>query len=118
MENKGVYKYDCIKCNKSYIGETACTFKIRHDDHMRAAANGNWSHSGLTEHMRDCSGQIDGPKILETISKKSKWGKKYDMRIKEALYIRRFNTGPWKGMNKDMGSYVTTSQWATVFNGM
>ena len=118
MEKKGVYKYDCKKCNKSYIGETARNFKIRHDDHMRAAANQNWSHSGLTEHMKDCSGPIDGPNILETSSGKNKRSEKYDLRIKEALYIRRFNTGPWRGMNKDMGSHVTTSQWATVFGGM
>ena len=63
------YKYDCKKCNKSYIGETARNFKIRHDDHMRAAANQNWSHSGLTEH-------IDGPNILETTIGKTKRGEK------------------------------------------
>ena len=74
------------KRNKSFIGKTARNFKIRHDNPMGAAANKNWSHSGLSEHMRDCNGQIDGPKILETISNKSKRGKKYDLRIKEALY--------------------------------
>ena len=49
---------------------------------------------------------------------KNKSALKYDLRVREALYIRRFNTGPNRGMNEDLGSYVRTNQWAPVFNGM
>ena len=66
--DKTVTKYFDI-CSNVIIGESARNFKIRHDDRMRAAANQNWSHSGLTEH-------IDGPNILETTIGKTKRGEK------------------------------------------
>ena len=46
LERKGVYKYDCKPCQKSYIGETARSFKIRHAEHMKAAQTSKWTHSG------------------------------------------------------------------------
>ena len=85
---------------------------------MKAAQTQKWTHSGLTQHMEKCSGPIDGPKILETLNNKNKGALKFDLRVREALYIRRYNTGPHRGMNEDMGSYVRTNQWAPIFNGM
>ena len=38
------------------------------------------------------------------------------LRVMEALHIRRLNCGPGKGMNEDMGSYVTTNQWQPILN--
>ena len=90
LNNKGVYKYDCVTCKKSYVGETARSFKIRHAEHMKAASKGRWSHSGLTQHMENCDGQIEGPQILSTANAKKKTNLKKDLRIKEALYIRRY----------------------------
>ena len=81
---------------------------------MKAAQGQKWTHSGLTQHMEKCN----GPNILETKSIKNKSALKYNLRVSEALYIRRYNTGPYKGMNEDMGSYVKTNQWAPVFNDM
>ena len=85
---------------------------------MKAAQQQKWSHSGLTQHMEKCSGPIDGPNILETATNKSKAALKFDLQVREALYIRRFNTGPYKGMNEDMGSHVKANQWAPVFDTM
>ena len=90
----------------------------RSTEHMKAAENTKWSHSGLTQHIQHCNGTINGPQILESITNKNKNALKFDLRVREALYIRRFNAGPTKGMNEDMGSYVKTSQWTTVFDGM
>ena len=118
MQHKGIYSYKCQPCSKTYVGETARSFSIRHDEHMKAARAGKWSHSGLTQHMQHCDGPIKGPEILSNMSGKSKSSLKYDLRIKEALFIRQQNCGPNKGLNEDMGSYVTTTQWAPVFNGM
>ena len=118
METKGVYKYTCNPCSKAYVGETARSFKTRHHEHMKAAETGKWTHSGLTQHMERCKGPIEGPEILCNATAKTKAGTKYDLRIKEALFIRRFNCGPNRGMNEDMGSYVTTTQWTPLFNGM
>ena len=85
---------------------------------MKAAETGKWPHSGLTQHMQHCNGPIEGPEPLCTTTAKNKYAMKHDLRVKEALYIRRFDCGPYKGMNEDMGSYVKTTQWAPVFNGM
>ena len=118
LERKGVYKYNCKPCNKAYVGETARSFKTRHSEHMKAAETQKWTHSGLTQHMERCKESIDGPNILCTVDNKNKFALKHELRVKEALYIRRFDCGPYKGMNLDMGSYVSTTQWAPVFNGM
>ena len=115
MLSKGVYKYDCIPCRKSYIGETARSFKVRHNEHMKAAETGKWMHSGLTQHMEKCNGKIEGPHILHIANAKNKNALKNDIRVMEALYIRRFDCGPYRGMIEDMGSYVKTTQWDPVF---
>ena len=38
----------------------------------------------------------------------------YEMRIREALEIRRHNCGPGRGLNEDMGAYVRTDIWDPV----
>ena len=121
LQGKGIYKYNCVPCRKSYIGETSRSFKLRHSEHMKAAEGGRWSHSGLTQHMEKCDGDIQGPEILCRVNSNGKTSKnclKYDLRIKEALYIRRYDCGPFKGMNEDIGSYVKTTQWDPVFATM
>ena len=45
---------------------------------------------------------------------KSKKKLAYDIKIREALEIRRHNCGPGKGLNEDMGSYVKTDIWDPV----
>ena len=92
-------------------------FRIRDSEHKKAADTQRWSHSGLTQHMERCKAEIEGPDILYTNDNRNK-NPKYQLRIMEALYIRRFNCGPNKGMNEDMGSYVTHNQWQPVFNRM
>ena len=42
----------------------------------------------------------------------------YDMRIREALEIRRHNSGPGKGLNEDMGAYVKTDIWDPVLRAI
>ena len=42
----------------------------------------------------------------------------YNMRIREALEIRRHKSGPGRGLNEDMGAYVKTDIWDTVLNAM
>ena len=68
--------------------------------------------------MEHCDGPYEGPQILDTRVHKKKNVLKNDLRVREALYIRRYNRGPYKGLNEDMGSYVKTNQWAPVFNEM
>ena len=117
MEKSGVYRYTCTSHKTHYIGETKRSFRIRDAEHKKAAENQRWAHSGLTQHMEHCKAKIEGPKIL-FVSDDKKKNPKFNLRIMEALHIRRWNSGPGKGMNEDMGSYVTTNQWQPVFNKM
>ena len=45
---------------------------------------------------------------------KSKKKLGYDLKIREALEIRRNKCGPGKGLNEDMGAYVKTDIWDPV----
>ena len=117
LDKSGVYKYTCSHHKTNYIGETKRSFRIRDAEHKKAAQQHRWSHSGLTQHMETCNAKIDGPEILHVSDDRQK-NPKFDLRVMEALNIRRFNCGPGKGMNEDMGSYVTTNQWQPVFNRM
>ena len=40
----------------------------------------------------------------------------YDLKIREALEIRRHNCRPGKDLNEDLGAYVKTSMWNPVFH--
>ena len=42
----------------------------------------------------------------------------YDLKVQEALEIRRHNCGPGNGLNEDMGAYVKTTMWNPVFHHM
>ena len=58
---------------------------------------------------------------LEIISRsfnKNKDRLKYDLRVEEALYIRRFDSGPNRGLNEDWGAHAKTQSWMPVFNTM
>ena len=69
----------------------------------------------LTQHMEHCDADIEGPEILATADRRMK-NPKFDLRVMENLFIKKYNCGPGKGMNEDFGSYVTTTQWQPVFN--
>ena len=80
---------------------------------MKAAETKKWLHSGLTQHMEHCEGPYEGPEILDTRTHNKKNVRKYDLRVHEALYIRRY-----KGLNEDTSSYFKTNQWAPIFDTM
>ena len=40
----------------------------------------------------------------------------YNLKVREALDIRRNNCGPGKGLNEDMGAYVKTDLWDPVLH--
>ena len=42
----------------------------------------------------------------------------YNLKIREALEIKRLNTGPDNALNEDWGAYVKTNMWNPVFNKM
>ena len=42
----------------------------------------------------------------------------YNLKVREALEIKRHNCGPGHGLNEDLGAYVKTTQWNPVFHSM
>ena len=60
----------------------------------------------------------DNPKVLKTMSGKNKKGLAYSLKAREALEIKRQNSGPGQGLNEDLGAYVKTAQWNPVFHEM
>ena len=49
---------------------------------------------------------------------KSKKKLAYNLKIREALEIRKNECGPGKGLNEDMGAYVKTDLWDPVLRTM
>ena len=59
----------------------------------------------------------DNPKVLKTMSGKNKKGLS-SLKVREALEIKRQNSGPGQGLNEDFGAYVKTTQWNPIFHEM
>ena len=114
-----MYKYTC-QCDKkaTYIRQTSRSFELRWDEHQRAIQNHQWTHSGLTQHFENCQKQFDRDhfEIVTKFQDKNKRRLMYDTKIREALEIRRHNSGPGKGLNEDMGSYIKTDLWDPVLH--
>ena len=56
--------------------------------------------------------------VIKTMTGKNKRKLDYDLKVWEALEIKKANCGPGRGMNEDWGSYVKTDAWNPVFNTM
>ena len=120
-KNKGIYKYDCpCSPTATYIGQTARSYEIRWDEHLKAINTEKWSHSGISQHYQNCTHtpNKDNFSIVKNMQGKNKKFLSYNMRIREALEIRRHKCGPGKGLNEDMGAYVKTDMWDPVLQSI
>ena len=119
-KKKGIYKYKCTCSDKSiYIGQTARSFDTRWQEHSRAIEKQQWSHSGVTQHHQQCTQfNKDNFEPLHTMQGKKKLQLGYNLRIREAMEIRRHNSGPGKGLNEDMGAYIRTDMWDPVLGDL
>ena len=118
-KKKGVYKYTCPCDSKStYVGQTSRSFELRWEEHNRAIQHKQWAHSGLTQHYEQCQKPFnkDHFEVLTKHQDKNKRRLMYDIKIREALEIRRHNSGPGKGLNEDIGAYVKTDLWDPVLH--
>ena len=103
----GVYKLNC-NCKKANVGETGCKVSTRTQQHQQSVYNGNWEKSGVTEHAKTCHGIID----WSTVGTLKVESRTFERKIKEAIEIQYYQTGPRDGgMNQDDGNYMTTSFW-------
>ena len=120
-KRKGIYLLNC-PCNDSaiYVGQTIRAIGNRSNEHKTATEKGNWAHSGISQHKEHCQESVDweNPKVLATMSGKNKKRLAYDLKVREALEIKRNNSGPGSGLNEDHGAYVKTTQWNPVFHSM
>ena len=121
QKKKGVYRYQCPCSDKAvYVGQTARACDVRWKEHAYAIQKENWSHSGITQHHQTCTQDFDlsNVSIITTMQSKSKKKLMYDLKIREALEIRRNKCGPFKGLNEDNGAFVKTDIWDPVLHTM
>lgn len=117
----GVYEFQCSCSEKAkYVGQTTRSMVTRGKEHGRATEKCNWQHSGITAHKEHCKEPIDWtkPTVITTMSDKNKRRLNYNLKVREALEIKRRNCGPGEGLNEDYGAYVKTSMWNPVFHRM
>ena len=117
VKKKGIYKYTCTCTNKPvYIGQTARAFNTRWDEHGKAINRQQWQHSGISQHHQHCpqNFSVDNFEPIQTMQGKHKRKLGYDLRVREAMEIRRHGSGPGKGLNEDMGAYIKTDMWDPI----
>ena len=120
-KKKGVYKYTCDCSDKSiYIGQTGRSYEVRWAEHEKATQKEQWHHSGLTQHLENCPHSFNKDNFTPVNNMQGKHKKQlaYNLKIREALEIRRHNAGPGKGLNEDMGAYVKTDMWDPVLSSI
>ena len=116
-KKKGVYRYQCPCSDQAvYVGQTVRACDLRWKEHGNAIRKENWSHSGISQHHQNCTHDFDpqNASVITSMQSKSKKKLGYDLKIREALEIRRNKCGPGKGLNEDMGAYVKTDIWDPV----
>ena len=121
QKRKGIYKYKCPCSEKAiYIGQTARWYEKRWAEHQKAVENKQWSHSGISQHHEHCTlkPEIENFESIQNMQGKRKNKLAYDMRVREALEIRRHGCGPGRGLNEDMGAYIKTDIWDPVLNSI
>ena len=57
-------------------------------------------------------------RVITSMSNKNKKRLTFDLKVREALEIRKRNCGPGHGLNEDYGAYVKTTMWNPVFHRM
>ena len=101
-------------CRSGYTGETKKQINSRNKEHEKAVFHGHTKNDAIAEHASSCNCEIDW-KQTKTLAVEPIYFKR---KVREALEIRRLGTGPEenRGLNRDLGDYVTTSAWSTVLN--
>ena len=74
----------------------------RGKEHGNAVTRENWHHSGISAHKEFCKEPIDwdSPKVINTKTNKNKRKLNFDLKVCEALEIKRRNCGPGQGLNE------------------
>ena len=107
----GVY-FTSTGCGKGYTGETKKQIKTRIIEHEKAVFKGDVAGDAFAEHKELCNCTINW-NDTKTLAIEPIWFKR---KVRESLEIRRLKTGPneRKGLNRDLGDYVTTETWSSL----
>ena len=108
----GIY-FIPTSCTAGYTGETKKRISSRNTEHQKAVFKGDLEDA-MAEHDQNCGCEIKWDNV-KTLSIEAVW---FRRKVREALEIRRLKTGPdeSRGLNRDLGDYVTTNIWNTVFD--
>ena len=100
-------------CQSGYTGETKKRISTRNTEHEKAVFTG-YTKDAIAEHKESCDCPMDWEKT-KTIAVEPIF---FRRKVREALEIRRLKCGPenTKGLNRDLGDYVTTNTWSTLFD--
>ena len=100
-------------CQRGYTGETKKQISTRNKEHEKAIFKGDVENDAIAGHQNICDCEIDLTKT-KTIAVEPIW---FRRKVREALEIRRLKTGPEedRGLNRDLGDYVTTNTWSSLF---
>jgi hypothetical protein len=87
-------------------------------EHKNAAEKSKWLHSGITQHKELCHLSVDweNPEVITTMAIKNEKKLAFDLKVHEALEIRKNQSRLGRGLNEDFGAYVRTNTWAPVLN--
>ena len=98
----------------------ARSFNTRWAEHGKAIERQNWQHSGISQHHQHYpeSFRIENFEPIQTMQNKNKRKLGYDLRVREAMEIRRHKSGPGSGLNEDTGAYIKTEMWDPVLSSI
>ena len=108
IQKPSIYEFRCPCSDKAvYVGQTTRSVLTRGKEHGNAVTRENWHHSGISAHKEFCKEPIDwnSPKVINTKTNKNKRKLNFDLKVREALEIKRRNCGPGQGLNEDFGVY-------------
>ena len=89
----GVYRLQCSCSPKAvYVGQTIRPITTQDKEHKEAASSGNWHHLGISQYKETCKAPVNWePQVVASLTKKNKKKLTYDLKVREALEIRRHN---------------------------
>ena len=103
-------------CGSGYTGETKKRILSRNTEHEKAIFKGDIKNDALAEHIDKCKCSVKWDEV-KTLAIETNY---FQRKVRESLEIRRLKTGPGneKGLNRDIGDYVTTNYWDSLFENV
>jgi hypothetical protein len=82
-----IYKLNCLDCDACYIGKTIRQLKTRVEEHQKGIGSRECEISAVYKHAQETRHKID----FDNVEVLDSAGSDYRLKLKEALYIKKFN---------------------------